>query len=598
MSDIKKFKQLWSKFMYILTPTQKRWGIVVFIMSIMGSLAEMLGVSVILPLVQVMIEPEQLLKVNMIKDICDKLNFVTTKQLIILMTVIVIAVYILKNLFMSFNLWVRTKFSMKVQREMSIKMIRSYNNRGYNFFRKTTFAVYQRGVSASASAVNSCITYFFKLLAEILTIMAILVYVAITDWMMMVTLIVLAGICLGLILIFFRSKMQNAGNLNHKYSAINGQWLTQLYYGIKEIIVMNRKEYFVRNYEKSNIKVQKTSIQLSIAQEIPAYVIEGLCIMGLMISVCYRLTTMENPANYLPQLAAFAVAAFRVLPSLGRISSTFNGLIFQVPYVNEAYENVKAADEANAEYENKQNKLNKDWEGIDANAFRFRDKLEISDIKFRYPDGQEWVLNGINIDIHKGESIAFVGPSGAGKSTLADIILGLMEPQNGEILVDGVQINGNSDLWSKLIGFVPQSPYLIADTVRRNVGFGLYDDKIDDDRIWEVLKKAQLKDVIESMPDGLDTIVGERGVRFSGGQSQRLVIARALYNDPDILVLDEATSALDSDTEKAVMEAIDALQGQKTLIIIAHRLTTIKNCNRIFEIKDGNAVEKRYEELI
>ena len=598
MKDIKSFKILWNKFMYILTPAQKRWGIVVFIMSVLGSVAEMLGVSVILPLVQVMIEPKQLWNIQIVSAVCGELGINTDSELVVVMTALVILVYVLKNLFMSFNLWIRTKFSMKVQREMSIKMIRSYNNRGYNFFRKTNFSVYQRGVSASASSVNTGITCFFKLLAEILTIIAILIYVAITDWIMMATLVVLAMICLALILGLFRKRMQQAGKRNHEYSAINGQWLTKLYYGIKEITVMDRKEYFVHNYEESNIKVQKTGMQLTIAQEIPAYVIEGLCIVGLMIAVGFRVYNMDNPSAYIPQLAAFAVAAFRVLPSLGRISSSFNGLIFQVPYVNEAYENIKAADLANEAFLKRQKEINELRGNIKDRNLRFEEQLDISNIRFKYPDGEEYVLDGINLVVHKGESVALVGPSGAGKSTLADIILGLMEPNNGNILADGMDIFVNGDIWSKIVGFVPQSPYLIADTVRRNVGFGLYDDEIDDAKIWRALEQAQMKSVIESLPDGLDTIVGERGIRFSGGQSQRLVIARALYNDPDILVLDEATSALDNETEKAVMEAIDALQGQKTMIIIAHRLTTIKNCDHIYEIKDGKATEKKYEELI
>lgn len=228
----------------------------------------------------------------------------------------------------------------------------------------------------------------------------------------------------------------------------------------------------------------------------------------------------------------------------------------------------------------------------------FRNELKVNDIVWRYPDGQENVLNHITFTINRGESVAFVGPSGAGKSTMADIILGLFEPQNGEILIDGVDILHNKEALSRIISFVPQSVYLIDDTVRRNIAFGIDDDEIDETALNKALEQAQIKEFIYSLPEGMDTLVGERGVRFSGGQAQRLAIARALYTDPDILVLDEATSALDTETETAVMEAIEALQGQKTLIIIAHRLSTIKNCDKIFEIANGQAVEKRYSELM
>lgn len=601
MKDIKSFKEVWNKFMYMLTPAQKRWGIVVFILSLLGSVTETLGVSIVLPLVQVMIEPKQILTINFINAICASLDISTNRELIILMVGFVIIVYVLKNAFLSFNLWIRTKFSMKVQREMSIRMIRSYNNRGYSYFRGIDFSEYNRGVSVSASAVNSSITLFFKLISELLTIACIFIYIAITDIGMVIALLLIALLCMALIIGIFRQRMQRAGKTSYEYSAVNGQWLVELFYGIKEIMVLNRKDYFVKNYEDSNIKVQKTGIELAIAQEIPAYVIEGICISGIMIAVGFRVCNMNNPVYYIPELAAFAVAAFRLLPSLGRISSNFNALIYQIPYINEAYGNMKNADEMDEEYIQLQKLIQKRLENegiLVSEDYRFKERLDINSVRFMYPDGKEYVLDGVNIEIAKGEAVAFVGPSGAGKSTLADIVLGLLEPQEGVIKLDGIDITYLKNLWSNLMGYVPQAPYLISDTVRRNVAFGLYDDEIDDNKLWKALEKAQMKVFIEDLPDGLDTMVGERGVRFSGGQAQRLVIARALYNNPDILVLDEATSALDTDTEKAVMEAIDALQGQITMIIIAHRLTTIKNCNHIYEIKDGKATERRYEEIL
>ena len=599
MKDIKSFLDIWHKYMYILTPTQKRWGIVVFIVSIFASVAEMLGVSVIVPLVQVIINPEALLqKYSVLSELCERLNINTASRLLPAMIAVVIAVYILKNLFLSFNLWFRTKYSMKIQREISIKMIESYNNRGYDFFRKINYSVYQRGVGASAGAVNSCISFFFKVVAEFLTILCIFIFIAMNDWRMLVTLIVLAMLCMIFIVGIFRKRMQKAGKDSHKFSAINGEWLVQLYFGIKEILVLDRKEYFIKNYEKTNVDVQKAGIKLTIAQEIPAYVIEALCISGIMISVGVRVSMMANPTDYVPQLAAFAVAAFRILPSLGRVSSNFNSLIYQIPFVNEAYTNLKSADEANEKYRKEQEKLVELRKNQASSDAKFEDILSIKGIKFRYPDGQDYVLDGINIDIHKGESIALVGPSGAGKSTLADVILGLLKPQEGKVTVDGMDIMINKDKWSKMIGFVPQSPYLIDDTITKNICFGLYDEEIEESKIWDALKKAQMDEFVKSLPDGLNTMVGERGVRFSGGQAQRLVIARALYNNPDILVLDEATAALDNDTEKAVMDAIESLAGKKTMIIIAHRLTTVKNCSRIYEIKNGSATLKKYDEIV
>ena len=193
------------------------------------------------------------------------------------------------------------------------------------------------------------------------------------------------------------------------------------------------------------------------------------------------------------------------------------------------------------------------------------------------------------MEIKKGDSVAIIGESGSGKTTLADILLGLYKPEEGEVLVDGQEIYLNLKQWAQIISFVPQNVYLLDDTIRENIVFG--QSKADDNRIWDALEQAQLKDFVRNLPEGLDTVVGEAGIRFSGGQRQRIAIARALYSQPDILLLDEATAALDNDTEAAVMEAIDSLKGKKTLIIIAHRLSTIKNCNKVYEVKNGKIID-------
>ena len=227
----------------------------------------------------------------------------------------------------------------------------------------------------------------------------------------------------------------------------------------------------------------------------------------------------------------------------------------------------------------------------------FQNKVEVKNISWRYPNSDVYVLKDLDLTVHKGEAIGFIGSSGAGKTTLSDMILGLFKPLMGGIYVDGIDIYTIPMQWAHVVGYVPQAVYLTDDTIRNNIAFGEEEQDIEDDKIWFALEQAQFKTFVQQLPNGLDTIVGERGIRFSGGQKQRLAIARALYYDPDIVILDEATSALDNETEKAVMESIDALQKSKTLIIVAHRLTTLRNCDKVFEIKDGKAFEVDMEQF-
>jgi ABC-type multidrug transport system fused ATPase/permease subunit len=267
--------------------------------------------------------------------------------------------------------------------------------------------------------------------------------------------------------------------------------------------------------------------------------------------------------------------------------------MFCVPGINDTYNNfrqVRNDENMRMRHDAKQ----ADNPGV---KYGFNDRISIEDVTWKYPNSENIVLDHISIEILKGQSVAFVGKSGAGKTTLSDVILGLLTPQSGRVTVDGVDIDKVLEQKGHIIGFVPQSVNLLDDTVRRNVAFGLDDNVIDDALVWSALEQAQLKDIIMESANGLDTQIGERGIKFSGGQRQRFAIARALYNEPEILILDEATSALDTETETAVMESIESLQGHKTLIIIAHRLTTIRNCDKIYRIEEGRATECRYEEL-
>ena len=439
---------------------------------------------------------------------------------------------------------------------------------------------------------------FFGILAETLTIVCICGYLIMEDAVLAGTVVILALFCVLLTVLIFRKRVKYHGEQQFKYGSVLNQKSLQLFYGIKEVLVMKRAEYFLGAYEDAYVYRQKAAVSQTIAASSPAYIIEGTCVTGIIVAVCARIGQMESAISYLPQLATFAMAAFRILPSLGRISSGFNTCIFYLTAANETYQNVLELEK----YEKLQAERNKlieeTKEAKEKGTYSFEKNITVEHVVWKYQGGNEDVLEDLNLEIKKGQAVALVGQSGAGKTTLGDVILGLLEPQQGRVCIDGTDIRDMGDLLGNMIGFVPQSIYLIDDTIRNNIAFGMDEKNIDNEKIHMALKKAQLLDFVETLPHGLDTMIGERGVRLSGGQRQRMAIARALYLDPQILVLDEATSALDEGTETAVMEAIDALQGEKTLIIIAQRLSTIRNCDVAYEIVNGKAVERSIDELV
>ena len=598
MNIIKGLKDIFNKYRFILTTSQKKWGVVLFFLTIIGAILETMGVSVILPLVQVMIAPDQLMRYDIIKKFMVQFSVNSTKTLVWLIGVGVIGVYIIKNIYLFFLSYIRIKYACKVQRELSVEMMQNYMKRGYSFFSNITVGELLRGMSGSVANVYEALYQVFKLLAELFTAFCIIIYVMLSDWMMALCVVALALLCLLLVATGFKRWTQRSGEIVFEYDGKINKTLLQAFQGIKEVLVMRRQQYFVKTYQDEYIYKQKGTIGKTVAMESPAYIIEGMCVTGLIVMVCIKAITTGDTTVLVPQLAAFAVAAFRILPSLGRISSCYNTFVSYIPGINETYQNFRAARACDSSQKLALNdKIDRNIKQTTGEKRNWK-QLNINNVSWTYPGTDKTILDDISLHIKKGSSIAFVGPSGAGKTTFADMILGLYKPQTGNIMLDSEDITKLDREWGNIISFVPQNVYLLNDSIRNNVAFGIPEKEIEDTKVDRALEQAQLKDFVSTLPNGISTEIGESGMRLSGGQRQRIAIARALYNDPDILVLDEATSALDTETETAVMEAIDSLHGHKTLIIIAHRLTTIRNCDEIYRIEGGKATRCSYRELI
>lgn len=590
---IRKILDALHKLLQILNRSQKILGLVVLLCSFIAAALETLGVSVIVPLVNALLNPEQLYENAYIKDITHFLNIHTNEGLTVFIIIGVIIIYALKNLFFIFYCWMKAKYSCKVQRECSVYMMQSYLNRGYTFFLSRNVNELLQGVNGDVSSLYQIINGLLQAVTQMMIAVFICIYMCYADWQIAVGVILSATVCLLIVFVFFRKKMLQAGVQFRTYAIGSSQALLQAFQGIKEVLVMRKQKFFIKEFEENTRKRQNATIVQNVGGEIPTYIIEAVCITGIMVILGIRIMNISDPENFVAVLASFAIGAFRILPALGKISVSINTISSSVPGFNSVYENLIESRKYNDNYFDVESE-----DDVKYNGLIFERAIRINELTFAYNSEQKKILNRLSLDIPKGKSVAFVGESGAGKSTLADLVLGVLIPDQGEVLMDDVNIREIPCLWGKLIGYVPQSIYLADASICKNIAFGVKESEIDENSVKAALKKAELLDFVMGLPQGIHTKVGDRGMRLSGGQRQRIGIARALYHDPEILILDEATSALDNETEKSVMEAIDSLHGKMTLIIIAHRLTTIKNCDAIYEIADGRAVRRSYEELV
>ena len=590
MKGIKSFIRIIQQLYTILKSGHRKKILIVFISMLFSSALELIGVSSIYPLLRVMTNAAEARQKWYVDIICGFFTNITDIGLILFFVVLIMVIFIVKNGLALWFVYIKSEYAERVQADISIDVLTSLYSRPYDYFVTHNSSELLRALNSDISDFKSVLLGMLQIFQEILTVIAIAVFLAFTDWKITMGSLFLAVICFCVILIGLKKRIKSAGRECWQLQSRRNQYALQAINGVKEIYVANRREYFQEQYATAAREYEKTQLFYDVINAIPERVIEGVCVSGFMGLACIRIYSGVNLDAFIPSLGAFAMGAFRVLPLISKISAQVNSMIFQQPGLESCHSFVVEAKKINGKEVN--DKVRAD------ESVEISDSLTVNNVTWRYVNSDVDVLKNVSIKVNKGESVAIVGPSGAGKTTLADIILGLYIPGIGNVEIDGRDISLYGENRSRLIGYIPQAVYLIDDTIRANVAFGIKRELVSDDVVWKALRQAQLADYIKNLPNGLDTMVGERGIRFSGGQRQRIAIARALYDNPEILVLDEATSALDTETETAVMESIDNLKGNKTLIIIAHRLTTIKNCDRAYEIRDGEAVERKVSEYI
>lgn len=591
MNELRKAKDVIRKLLFILSGKQKRYAALVLVMSLVAALLETLGVAVIMPVLDMMLDIRGVRSRWYMAPFVKMFHLDTDLKIIWFVCMGVIGIYFVKTLYFVFYSWVSAKYSYMVQRELAVRVLAAYMKQGYMFFVQNNTARLINGISGDAASIYGILKTIFTSVMKLLTIVCIGAYIMIQSVQMAILLMMLALFCLVLIQLLYRKSMSRNGIKRRDLMVDMNRVAMEAIQGHKEVLVMNKQEHFVKAYGDVKAKYSRVSVKVDMGTTVPAYLIEMICIVGVMVTLAIQMGSTNNVDQLITQLSAIAAGAFRILPALGAITSGINTITMSTSQLGACYETIQQVKQLEREDEKKTERKSR------YRDVQFQRDITLQDISFQYPETEEPVLEKVNLTIRKGESIAFIGPSGAGKTTVSDVILALLKPTEGHVLMDGIDIEDLGSQWNRIIGYVPQATFIIDDTIRYNVAFGEDRKAIDDELVWQSLKIAQLDDFVRNLPKGLDTRVGERGVRFSGGQRQRLAIARAMYRSPDILVLDEATAALDNETESEVMKAIEALQGYKTLIIVAHRLTTVKKCDTIYEVKDKKISARSKEEI-
>lgn len=584
-------RNLLSKVNYIFDKKQKLQSVLLCIGLFVGALLELVGVSFITQLVTLISNPEKIHSNEIMQYCYDFFNMTSDRQFFLFVVIALIFVYLIKNLYLLWINYVQYTFVFNNQLRLSGRLIDCYLKKPYTYHLDNNSAEMVRNVMLDSERFFQMLLSVFLTLSELLVSALLCVFLLIVDPVITISVVAILAVFTGLYLILFKGKAKKYGKTNQIYDGKMHQSINQALGAVKDIKILHREKYFADSFlaygKKKMIAVRNNNV----LGQFPKYLIETVCIGTVLLVLVFKIYKGEDLNTMIPQLAAFVIAAFKLLPSVSKINNYANLIVFLKPSVDLIYRDIKdTEDMVNYEIADESGniiEINDDGSQNKDTCY-VADKISINNIVYRYPHTDRDVLNGISFEIPLGKSIGFIGESGSGKSTLADVILGILTPTSGTVMYGNMDVHKHPLKWSKKLAYIPQSIFLCDDTIRNNVAFGIDEDKIDDEKVWKALREAQLEQFVKSQPDGLDSMVGERGVRISGGQRQRIGIARALYDNPEILVLDEATSALDTGTESAVMEAIDKLSGTMTLIIIAHRLTTIKNCDYVYKVENGN----------
>ena len=546
-------------------------------LTLTGMVLETLGIGLVVPTLVLMTQSDLAVNYPALAPWLHRLGNPSQERLVVIGMLVLVFVYAIKTLFLGYFAWRQARFVFRLQADVSQRLFAGYLNQPYVFHLHRNSAQLIRNTIAQASGLGSMVQLSLTLTVEILLLLGVSVILLAVEPLGTLLIVSALGLAGWSFNHYTRLHVLRWGEAHQLHEGMRIQHVQQGLGSAKDLKLLGREAEFLAQYAVHNTATARVGERQAALQALPRLVLELLAVIGLATLVLVMLSQGNPLQALLPTLGLFAAAAFRLMPSVNRVLGSVQGIRYSLPVIDTLRSEFRLLDATTLP--------------LRGQSLPFKRLLRLDHIIFQYPSADVPALLDVSLSIQRGTAVGFIGSSGAGKSTLVDIILGLLTPSSGCVKVDGVDIQTNLRGWQDQVGYVPQSIYLTDDTLRRNVAFGLPEDQIDEAAVRRALRAAQLEQFVNELPQGLDTLLGERGVRLSGGQQQRIGIARALYHDPPVLVLDEATSSLDTATESGVMESVRILRGEKTLLIVAHRLSTVERCDRLFCLEQGRIVE-------
>lgn len=564
----------------LLTKTERTKLATLVVLIVVASFLEVFGIGILFPYVAILQDPGKIAQMRYVGALYQWLDLGSDQLFIAALSAALLALFCFKAIFTIFLVNYQAKFVNEVQTELGERLLGSYLSNPYDFFLSANTTTLVSNLTTSIFQLSSgVIQSSLMLTAELVSFFGILAFLVwLSPAFSLIVFVLAVAMALTFVGVIRKSIARYATEYDLRWKTINRK-VTEALNGVKEIKILGRSQYFVDSYRAESMAFTLAGRRNSVLAQVPRVVLETSAVVMLVVFALLAVVSEGSSQDVFPTLAVFAAATVRIVPNVNRLINSWNAISFYRPAISVVVSGLGSSQHRTASAPK-----------VDA-VLPMRQTLELSVRSFSHRGNPHFGLTDIALSVRRGEKIAIVGHSGSGKSTLMDLMLGLFPGFDGKLVVDGHDCRGQETLWQQSIGYVPQSVVMIDDTIRRNVAFGIEDAVIEPEAVARAISLAGLERVVKNQPQGLDTVIGDRGIRLSGGERQRIGIARALYSDPTLLILDEATSALDNQTERQIVDSILALSPAKTIVIIAHRLSSVKLCDRVYLMAGGRIID-------